>query len=264
MQDALEPGIDIAPYLVGGRLPGGGALPVKAGGPSSPRGAVVVFPGGGYNHLAAHEGEPVARRFNEFGLSAFVVKYRHAPHRHPAPLQDARRALRWVRHHAEKWNILPDRIAALGFSAGGHLTATLGTGFDAGDPEAEDPVKRVSCRPDAIVLCYALVSMGEHAHLGCVKNLLGENATREQRDALSAQLHVRSDTPPAFLWHTADDPVVPSWHSLAFAQSMVRHHRPVELHLFPHGRHGLGLADGDSHVGQWPALCRTWLEKLGF
>ena len=231
---------------------------------AKPRGAVLVFPGGGYNHLAPHESAPVARRINAMGLTAFVVRYRHAPHRHPVPLQDARLAVRWVRFHAEQWNILPDQIAALGFSAGGHLAATLGTDFDGGDPEAQDPVESVSCRPDALVLCYAVVSLGEHGHLGCVKHLLGEGATRQQRDALSAQRLVRSNTPPAFLWHTADDPVVPSWHSLAFADAMIRHHRPVELHIFPHGRHGLGLAEEAPCVAQWPELCRKWLENLGF
>lgn len=264
MQDALEPGVDISPFFAAGASPEGGGAPFPAGERPSPKGAVVIFPGGGYNHLAEHEGEPVARRFNAFGLSAFVVKYCHAPHRHPAPLQDARRAMRWVRFHAGRWNIRPDRIAVLGFSAGGHLAATLGTRFDMGHPQADDPVERVSCRPDAIALGYPVVSLSEHAHLGCVKNLLGEGASREQREELSAQRQIRSDTPPAFLWHTADDRSVPPWHSMAFADAMIRHHRPVELHVFPCGRHGLGLAEGDAQVGQWPALCRAWLEGLGF
>jgi len=124
----------------------------------APRGAVVVLPGGGYTHRALHEGEPVARTFNEHGMHAFVVQYRVEPHPPSAAFLDAARGMRLVRSRAAEWGVKPDHIAACGFSAGGHLTGLLGVHFDAGDSSAPDPVERVSNRPDALVLCYAWLS----------------------------------------------------------------------------------------------------------
>lgn len=233
--------------------------------PGEPRGAVIVFPGGGYNHLAEHEGEPIARWLNAEGLAAFVLRYRVSPYKHPAPWQDASRAVRLVRSRATEWGVRPDKIGVLGFSAGGHLAATLSTRWDQGDPTDPDPVERHSSRPDAAVLCYAVVTFFErYYHGGSVRTLLGDPPPQELADSLSAELGVTVKTPPAFLWHTADDDRVPVENSLLYAAALRRCAVPFELHIFPHGRHGLGLAAADPVVGQWTALCAGWLRSAGF
>jgi acetyl esterase/lipase len=225
---------------------------------------MIVCPGGGYHWLAPHEGEPVARWLNGLGIAAFVLEYRHAPQRHPAPLHDTQRAIRLVRHHAAEWNVAPDRVGILGFSAGGHLATTAGTHHDAGDPHAADPVERLSCRPDLLVLCYPVITFLPGGHSGSMANLLGDDPPEELRRSLSAELHVTPETPPAFLWHTAEDASVPVQDSLLFASALHRAGVPFALHVFPRGRHGLGLAPDDLAVGQWTALCARWLAEQGF
>lgn len=227
-------------------------------------GAVIICPGGGYAGRAPHEGEPVARWLNSLGIHAFVCDYRVAPYRHPYPSLDAKRAVRWIRAHAAKYDVDPAHIGLLGFSAGGHLVATVGTQFDAGDPTAADPIDRLSCRPDALVLCYPVVSFGPYRHDGSMRNLLGDDPEPELVTALSNELQVTADTPPTFLWHTADDAGVPVENSLLFAQALSAHKVPYELHVFQSGRHGLGLADEDPHVASWSRLCGEWLKGLGF
>ncbi len=231
---------------------------------SAPRGAVVVCPGGGYCHLADHEGQPIAEWLNQVGMHAFVVKYRVAPHRHPAPLHDAQRALRLVRANAAAWGVIPGKLGILGFSAGGHLTATAGTHFDAGDPAAADPVQRQSCRPDFLVLCYAVVSFGQLGHGGSAKNLLGENPPADLLQNLSNETQVTPQTPPAFIWHTGDDQAVPVENSLLFASALRQNGVPFALHVFPHGRHGVGLAADNPVLRAWPELCAAWLQESGF
>ena len=233
-------------------------------GPRAPRGAVIVLPGGGYGGLADHEGEPVALWLNGAGISAFVLRYRVAPHRHPAPFMDAQRGIRWVRSNAARWSIDPRRIGILGFSAGGHLASTTGTHYDAGRPGHADPVERVSCRPDAMVLCYPVITFGEHGHQGSMLNLLGADPPQELQRSLSNETQVTADTPPAFLWHTADDGGVPVQNSLLMASALARNGVPFALHVFPHGAHGLGLAPGDPVVSAWTGLCVRWLASLGF
>lgn len=231
----------------------------------APKGAIVVCPGGGYARRAEHEGRPVAQWLNSLGLHAFVLHYRVAPYRHPYPLLDAQRAVRLVRARAAEWAIDPDRIGVLGFSAGGHLAATLATHWDRGDGAASDPVERQSCRPDLAILCYPVISFAApYRHLGSVKNLLGEAPSEALLHELSNETQVNSETPPAFLWHTADDGGVSVEHSLAFAQALSRHRVPFALHVFPHGRHGLGLAPDDPEVGRWTQLCAAWLRQRGF
>lgn len=230
----------------------------------SPRGAVLVLPGGGYGGRADHEGDPVAMWLNSIGLSAFVVHYRVAPYRYPHPLLDAQRAIRLVRHHAEEWNIDPDRIGILGFSAGGHLAATASTYFDEGNPESADAVERDSSRPNASILCYPVISFKDHYHEGSMFNLLGEEPSEDKRQALSLERAVKPETPPAFLWHTADDGAVPVENSLMYARALSEQRIPFELHVFPEGRHGLGLAEADVSVAQWTGLCEGWLRKIGF
>ena len=225
--------------------------------------AFVVCPGGGYSHRAPHEGEPLAKWFNSFGISAFVCNYRVSPYRHPYPSLDAKRAIRWVRHHAGEWNIDPGRLGILGFSAGGHVTSTAGTHYDGGDVSAEDPIDRVSCRPDAMVLCYPVITfVGDHRHEGSMTNLLGENPPEELRQSLSNHTQVIPDTPPTFLWHTADDGGVPVENSLMFASALSRNRVPFELHVYPTGPHGLGMAPDHPHIGTWTKLCEGWLKEL--
>jgi acetyl esterase/lipase len=228
--------------------------------------AVVVCPGGGYGVLAAdHEGKQVAEWLNSLGVSAFVLQYRLGPrYHHPAPLQDAQRALRMVRARAATWGVDPGRIGILGFSAGGHLASSAATLFDDGDPDAADPVDRVSSRPDFAVLCYPVISMTTAAvHSGSRKNLLGEHPGPALLWKLSTELQVTPRTPPTFLFHTDDDPGVPVENSLLFFSAMKRAGVPGELHVFAHGRHGVGLAPEDPVLSQWPGLCAQWMEGLG-
>lgn len=247
------PGTDdrpqLIPYLPDGR---------------SPRGALIVCPGGGYGRLAPHEGEPVARWLVGLGIAAFVLRYRVAPHRHPVPLGDAQRAIRLVRGRADEWGVAGMSVGILGFSAGGHLSASVGVFNDAGDPANTDAVERASCRPDALVLCYPVITFGEARHQGSTDNLLGPEADAASRATVALERHVSPQTPPTFLWHTADDPSVPVQHSLLFAGALARHGVPFALHVYPQGRHGLGLAGDDPVVGSWTRLCATWLATRGF
>jgi uncharacterized protein YaiI (UPF0178 family)/acetyl esterase/lipase len=228
------------------------------------RGLVVVCPGGGYGMRAPHEGDPIAQWLNGLGISAVVLHYRVAPYMHPYPLLDAQRAIRLVRYHASDWNVDPRHIGILGFSAGGHLASTAGTHYDLGDEYAPDPIDRISCRPDAMILCYPVISFGKWRHHGSMVNLLGENPDEELRQNLSNETRVTEDTPPAFLWHTADDEAVPVENSLAFASALSRHKVPFALHIYPHGRHGLGMAEEDPQARTWTDLCGKWLIQLGF
>ncbi|WP_438444474.1 alpha/beta hydrolase [Gorillibacterium sp. sgz5001074] len=240
----------ITPYLVEGTA---GPVP-----------AVVVLPGGGYSHRAAHEGEPIAQWLNTLGVSAFVVSYRVAPYKHPAPWWDAQRAIRYVRHKAGEWNVDPQRLGILGFSAGGHLASTAGTHYDAGNPEAADPIDRHSSRPDFMILCYPVISFGEFRHDGSRANLIGEEPAAEMIELLSNELQVTSDTPPAFIWHTSDDPAVPVENALMFAGALSRSKVPFELHSYVTGRHGLGLALDHPEAVTWTDLAARWMKRMGY
>jgi acetyl esterase/lipase len=237
--------------------------------------AIVICPGGGYAFLADdHEGKQVAEWLNSIGVTGFVLKYRIAPrYRHPAPIQDAQRALRTVRARAGEWDLDPKRVAILGFSAGGHLASTAGTHFDAGKPDSRDPIERQSCRPDLLILAYPVIAIStEYGHTGSLRNLLGENPTRELVESLSNERQVTKDTPPTFLVHTNEDAGVVPENSLLFALSLRRAGVPLELHVFEKGPHGLGLGAGlpslnippDEAFKAWPGLCATWLKGHGF
>ena len=228
--------------------------------------AIIICPGGGYAGLAPHEGKPVAQWLNGIGVTGFVLKYRLGPrYHHPAMMNDVNRAVRMVRAHAEQWKINPDRIGVLGFSAGGHLTSTAVTHFDAGDPKASDPVERVSSRPDFGVLIYPVITLeGPVAHMGSRRNLLGDNPSPLLVESLSNQTQVTENTPPCFLVHTSTDTGVPFENSLLFAEALHRHKVPVELHVFDHGPHGFGLGANDPVLRQWPELCAKWMEHHGW
>lgn len=233
------------------------AVPARAEGP---RPAVLVLPGGGYGHQADHEAEPVAAWLASLGIHAYVLRYRVAPHRHPAPLADAKTALLRIRGGGEGLAVDGTRVGVLGFSAGGHLAATLSTGVATGDAALD----LQAAVPDLTVLCYPVVSYTDDVHQGCVDNLLGASPSEALLREVSADLHVTAATPPAFVWHTADDPAVPVHHSLAYTGSLVRAGVPAELHVFPHGRHGLGLAPEDPGPAQWTSLCEAWLARMGW
>jgi acetyl esterase/lipase len=228
---------------------------------------IVVCPGGGYGVLAMdHEGHQVARWLNELGVAAFVLKYRLGPrYHHPAPLQDAQRAVRHVRAHAADLNVSPRRLGIMGFSAGGHLASTAATHFDAGNPDDPDPVERVSCRPDFVVLAYPVITLLDpSAHRGSRRNLLGDDPDPELLESLSNEKQVTAETPPAFLFHTAEDPGVPVENSLAFYRACREAGVPAELHIFQHGPHGVGLAAGDPVSGDWKERLTDWLRANAF
>jgi len=199
------------------------------------------------------------------GITAFVLKYRLGPrYHHPAPLQDAARAIRTVRARATDWNIDPKRIGILGFSAGGHVTSTIGTHFDSGKPDASDPIERVSSRPDLMILIYPVITMREFAHAGSKRMLLGDNPSADLVALLSNEEQVTKETPPAFLVHTANDSTVPVENSLRLAESLKRAGVPFELNIYERGPHGFGLGGKDPILSTWPQRCEQWLRVHGF
>src|SRR6266850_665877 len=207
--------------------------------------AMVICPGGGYAHLAAHEGNDYALWLNQHGVTCFVLKYRlgSSGYHHPAMLNDAARAVRWVRAHADEFKIDPKRVGIMGSSAGGHLAATLLTHFDVGDTNATDVIERQSSRPDIGILCYAVISLGEFAHKGSKDNLLGKNPSPELVQLLSNELQVTTNTPPCFIWTTYEDKTVPMENSLMFASALRKNQVPFDLHVYQQGGHGMGLGD---------------------
>jgi acetyl esterase/lipase len=228
--------------------------------------AVVVAPGGGYGALAMdHEGRQVAAYFNAMGVTAFILKYRLGPrYRHPIQLGDAQRALRLARSRASEFGILPDRIGMMGFSAGGHLTATAGTHVAPGRPEAPDPIERVSSRPDFLILGYPVISFDPAVmHAGSRRNLLGDNPDPALVEDLSNDLRVTPQTPPTFLFHTNADTGVPAENSVRFYLALRKAKVPAEMHIFENGPHGVGLALGDPALGTWPTLLTNWLRGRG-
>lgn len=227
---------------------------------------IVVAPGGGYGALAMdHEGRQVAALFNAMGVSAFVLKYRLGPrYRHPTQLGDAQRAIRTVRARAEEFGVASDRIGMMGFSAGGHLTATAGTHFDQGKPDAQDPVERASSRPDFLILAYPVISFDPAiTHRGSLRNLLGENPDPKLVEGLSNDLQVTAQTPPTFLFHTTADTGVPVENSVRFYLALRKAKVPAEMHAFENGPHGVGLALGDPALSVWPTLLSNWLRGRG-
>jgi len=228
---------------------------------------IVVCPGGGYGHLAMdHEGAQIAAWLNSHGIAAFICDYRHSGkgYQHPAPLQDAQRAIRTVRARSQEFGVEQNKIGILGFSAGGHLTSTAATHFDAGDASAEDAIQKASCRPDFVVLCYAVIALDQpFTHKGSQRNLLGENADADLVKSLSNELQVTAQTPPTFLWATYEDTAVPPQNSVVFYEALLKAKVPSELHVFEKGRHGVGLGKGIVGTENWPDLCLAWLKGRG-
>lgn len=236
--------------------------------PEKPCGAgIVICPGGGYGGLAMdHEGHQIGRWLNEHGIAGFICDYRHRGkgYGHPAPLQDAQRAIRTVRARAKEFGVDPTKIGILGFSAGGHLTSSALTHFDAGKPDADDEIERVSCRPDFGVLCYPVIAFDQpFTHKGSQRNLLGADASVELIASMSSEKQVTDQTPPCFLWHTTADTGVPPENSVVFYSALTAHKVPAELHIYEKGKHGLGLAKEEPGTSGWPAACLAWLKGRG-
>lgn len=226
--------------------------------------AIVIFPGGGYQHLATDkEGTKVAQWFNGQGVTAFVVTYRLGPrYRHPVMEQDAQRAVRFVRAKAAQFGVNPSRIAVLGFSAGGHLAATVATRGGAGNAASADSIDRVSARPDAALLIYPVITMqGPAAHTGSRRNLLGEQPAPMLVREMSLETQVTRQTPPVFLVASTEDRTVPVENSLSFYAALRAAEVPAELHVFERGRHGFGLAPDDPVLASWTRQAADWLAR---
>ncbi|MEY3896402.1 MAG: Acetylxylan esterase precursor [Verrucomicrobiota bacterium] len=225
--------------------------------------AVVVLPGGGYGGISMDfEAVHAARFLTDNGVAAFVVRYRHAPRfRHPLPLEDARRAVRWVRSRAAEFHVAPDRIGLMGFSAGGHLASTVITHMDAGDPAATDPIARLSARPDFAILVYPVITLVEErfVHKGSRSNLTGDD--QQLWPELSSERHVSKDTPPVFLIHGGKDNGVPPENSMMFAEACRENGVSVELHVLSHGEHA--FRDEAVRAESYECLQR-WLARNGW
>ncbi|MBQ3637652.1 MAG: alpha/beta hydrolase [Clostridia bacterium] len=225
---------------------------------------VVIYPGGGYGMRAEHEGKGYAEYLNSIGMDAFVCEYRVSPHRFPLELLDARRAVRWVRHHAEEFGLDPGKVAVMGSSAGGHLAGLVSTYTAPIVFEDTDEIDKESARPDATILCYSVGHAPDEtnvAHVGSFVNLLGD---RKDYKTFSNDENVTDQTPPAFLWHTSDDGGVNVINTYLYAAALRRHGIPHEVHVFPHGPHGIGLAKDFPHVAQWAPLMKNWLADMGW
>lgn len=234
--------------------------------------AIVICPGGGYGHLAAHEGEGYAKWLAEHGVAGFVLKYRLGSnkYRHPVMLGDASRAIRLVRSRAAEWNVKPNQIGIMGSSAGGHLASTAVTHFDAGKTDAEDPIERQSSRPDFGILCYAVISMEDGVtHTGSRKNLVGDNPDPALLQHLSNEKQVTKETPPCFLWSTGEDKAVLVTNSLQFVAALQKAGVPYDFHVYQKGGHGIGLSEGKNgaatgEVHPWGKDLLVWLRQNGW
>lgn len=227
------------------------------------RPAVIICPGGGYETIAYAEGEPIALKFNASGCHAFVLHYSGTPVRFPGALLELSKAVATVRSNASKYNIDENRIVVCGFSAGGHLAASLGVYWKEGFIQRFLGFDNDENKPNGLVLGYPVISNKEGvAHLGSMQNLLGKYPDEKELALFSLEDNVTDLVPPTFLWHTADDPVVPSDNSLLFAYALRKHEVPYELHIYPHGDHGLGLATEATagYLGQINPACQNWID----
>ncbi len=229
--------------------------------------AVIICPGGGYwINAISHEGTDVAKKFNEMGIAAFVLKYRIPNdatmiNREIGPLQDAQQAIKLVRQHAKEWKVNPNQIGIMGFSAGGHLASTAGTHFNSA--VIENPTN-ISLRPDFMILIYPVISFQDSiGHIGSRDQLIGKKPTVEKINFYSSELHVTKNTPPTFLVHASDDDGVKSENSIVFYQQLIRNHVPAEMHLYQEGGHGFGL-NNKTTKDNWMERCEAWLLMNGW
>jgi acetyl esterase/lipase len=224
--------------------------------------AVLICPGGAYAFLAIdHEGYAVAKKFNEIGIAAFVLKYRLPndqimPDKSIGPLQDAQRALQIIRKRAGEWNINPSKVGIMGFSAGGHLASTAGTHFNNAVIDNPD---NISLRPDFMMLIYPVITMGELTHKGSKLNLLGAEPNQQQIELYSNEKHVTADTPPTFIMQAEDDKTVPVQNGLMFYEALLKAGAKAEMHLYQSGGHGFGL-NNKSTNDYWFDRLKNWLQ----
>jgi acetyl esterase/lipase len=230
--------------------------------PSAQKSAVIICPGGGYEMVAAgHEGADVARVFNDWGVTAFVLKYRLPDstimlNKTTGPLQDAQRAIQVVREHAAGWNIDASKIGIMGFSAGGHLAATASTHFN---HAVIDNPKAISLRPDFSILIYPVISFTDSlAHMGSRNNLIGKNPSPDSIIQYSNELQVTTETPPAFLAHASDDEAVPVGNSIAYYKALLQKGIHPEMILFAHGGHGFGM-NNETTKAKWMDNVKNWM-----
>ncbi len=235
---------------------------------------VLICPGGGYGHVAEREAEPIAVRMNSMGMNACVLRYSLLPNEFPCQLYEAAFAMKYIRDHAEEWGVHANKIIAAGFSAGAHVTASLGTLWEqeelADFCKTELRCERETIRPDGMLLGYPVITSGEHAHKMSFVRLLGDRHN-ELLETVSLEKRVTSNTPKTFLWHTVADESVPVENSMLLAKALKENDVPFELHIFPKGNHGLGLATKETDVKEgtkyqpecavWPDLFRTWFES---
>ena len=233
----------------------------------SGRGTVIICPGGGYScRCSSYEGQAYAEFFNCQGLDAFVLDYRVKPNVYPAALADARRAIRFVRHNAEKFGINPDKIAIMGSSAGGHLAAHSATYIGELSEETGDEIDKECYIPNAQILCYPVLDI--EGHRGSYVNLLTEKKCDELADSVTPRVLATKNTPPAYIWHTAEDGAVNVKNSYAYAARLKELDIPTEMHIFPFGKHGLGLANTpdrcEPHITPWSELLCEWLKLIKY
>lgn len=225
--------------------------------------AVLVCPGGGYGHLAmGHEGKDIAEWLNSFGVTAFVLNYRHKGkgYGYPAPLDDAQRAMRIIRGIAAKGNIDTNKIGVMGFSAGGHLASTAATLFDKEYGKAGDDTDKHSSRPDFAILCYPVISMTESfMHKGSRRNLLGADYDEKLAKLMTTNQQITPKTPPTFLMHSSEDKAVPVENSIAFYTGLIKAKVRAEMHIYEKGGHGFGLAKSNPTAKNWPDACKQWI-----
>lgn len=226
--------------------------------------SIIVVPGGGYCDLAPHEGEPIAKWLNTIGINAFVLTYRVAPYTHPYPLLDLQRSIRFLRYNHKEFNIDPKKLGVLGFSAGGHLAASACVHFDEETLNPTDEIDKISSRPDISVLCYPVISFLNYVHEGSKECLLGKKPSKDLLLQMSPHKQVKENTPPAFVWTTAEDNTVPMENSLLYVKALKDKDIPFELHIFPKGHHGLALKDEVPYVKRWAELCEQWFKEMKF
>ena len=223
--------------------------------------AMIVMPGGAYSHLSPREGLPAARWLASSGITTFILKSRLGKkYHHPAEMDDAQRAIRYVRANASAWGLDPRRIGIIGFSAGGHLASTAATHFDVGDPSSSDPIERVSCRPDLHILLYPVVTFadGSNVHTNSRAWLLGDNPTPELIELLSNEKQVTKDTPPALIVHSTGDTTVPVANSDQYVAALIKNNVPFVYLREPIGKHGFGITD------DWSGQAMAWLHAQKF
>ncbi|GAA0108187.1 alpha/beta hydrolase [Clostridium tertium] len=237
------------------------------------RETIIMCPGGGYVMTSDREAEPVALKFMAEGFNVVVLRYSVAPNKFPKALIELAATVNYARSKSEEWNVDKDKIIVCGFSAGGHLAGSLGVLWDNKILEEALEMNKDNIKPNAMMLCYPVITSGEFAHKGSFDNLLDENISEVEREKLSLEKLVSKETPQTFLWHTFDDGAVPVQNSLFFANSLASNNVPFELHIYPNGVHGLSLCEeltamnGQSehinqHAGTWFKLAVEWIKNL--